>query len=713
MAGKIPTRSIFRSSQVGALTRGGQTTLHYLRMMVQVAQAFIYTMVFGFLVLSTYLTWTWTSERDRYAIERYIVAQFNAITSGVDDQTIPYTNSDGRKVQAQVRSIIESAKIQAAVKRGKANAMRAMIFGTLLSIALFVLGLYYFSWTGKGQVDNHFIRGNKLLPARELIRKMRMKRVKGRFTFGGIKVPQDQENDHVFIVGGPGTGKSNSMRKILNEMRQADQRAIVFDVAGTFVETFYRPGKDIILNPLDKRCIGWTPWNEMKMDYHYDHFANALLPVEAKKDPFWTQAAQMAMAALLRKIGDDPHRTIKSLYQAATTLQLDELSDIIDGTEAAPVLAQEGERMAAGVRADMSTRLRAFKFMQHLDGDFSIRDWVANDDEDRWIFITSKNDQKSLMRPIVSAWLDVAASAILSLPQDVDRRIFYVIDELHSLQRMSTLQDFLAQARKHGGSAWLATQSIPQLIEIYGREGTNAIMGNCATLVSYRVNDPESAEWISKAMGKTEQVETQEGLSMGSHEIRDGVTLSRDRKIREIVLDAELMALKDLTGYLRLGHGFPVALFTDKYKPFDKPQPGFVEGLPILHRGLSAEKSVVAEREEAKRKEAEEEKKRIDEINAQEELLRRDIFRASTGTDAWRDTGGSMLLDRTLGTEGQFPANDEQTAPREDTTAVENTQTVSSSPPDDNDIPLPDAPPTTKRQKAGGGPNDKTSLLDL
>src|SRR3546814_15389870 len=80
------------------------------------------------------------------------------------------------------------------------------------------------------------------------------------FSIGGINVPHTFETEHVLICGAPGTGKTNMIVKMLEGIRAKGKRAIVYDTAGTFVEKFYRVGKDILLNPPDERSAVWSPW---------------------------------------------------------------------------------------------------------------------------------------------------------------------------------------------------------------------------------------------------------------------------------------------------------------------------------------------------------------------------------------------------------------------------------------------------------------------
>src|SRR3546814_8035562 len=79
--------------------------------------------------------------------------------------------------------------------------------------------------------------------------------------------------------------------KMLEGIRAKGKRAIVYDTAGTFVEKFYREGKDILLNPLDERSAVWSPWVDVPHDYHYDQIAESTIP-DKHGDPFWPKAAR-------------------------------------------------------------------------------------------------------------------------------------------------------------------------------------------------------------------------------------------------------------------------------------------------------------------------------------------------------------------------------------------------------------------------------------
>src|SRR3546814_12552968 len=98
---------------------------------------------------------------------------------------------------------------------------------------------------------------------------------------------------------------------MLDGIRKRKRRAIVYDTAGTFVEKFYRPGIDILLNPLDARADCWSPWVDVPRDYHYDQIAESTIP-DKTGDPFWAKAARGTLVAVLRQLARQ-ERTLVSI----------------------------------------------------------------------------------------------------------------------------------------------------------------------------------------------------------------------------------------------------------------------------------------------------------------------------------------------------------------------------------------------------------------
>ncbi|WP_239508525.1 type IV secretion system DNA-binding domain-containing protein, partial [Serratia marcescens] len=71
------------------------------------------------------------------------------------------------------------------------------------------------------------------------------------------------------LIGTTGAGKTTELRSLVSQMRQRQDSAVIFDLTGAYVEAFYDPMRDTILNPMDQRCPAWSIFNDCST---YSHF---------------------------------------------------------------------------------------------------------------------------------------------------------------------------------------------------------------------------------------------------------------------------------------------------------------------------------------------------------------------------------------------------------------------------------------------------------
>jgi len=567
--------SIFRNDTLGSWTRGGQAIVHNVRMTTQV---FFQTLLAGVAIWVGGTIWYVLEKSTDY--QRFVAAKIAEATLKSDvpgGAPVLFRTPSGRQYWTTSDALLGSR-----IARKTLHAMEHhLVYGAALAGAFAVLMLvwawFYFTRIGKGLGSNQFLRGARFGTARQLRRQLWRSR-KGSFAIGGVPVPDAFEPEHILICGAPGTGKTNIIVKMLHGMRKQGKRAIVYDTAGTFVEKFYRPGHDILLNPLDDRADCWSPWVDVPRDYHYDQIAESTIP-DKGGDPFWAKAARGTLVAVLRKLARYERTLVSVLLETVLRSPLKTLATFAEGTDAAAFISMEGDRTSAGIRAELASVMRSFSYLDDTADGFSIRDWVANEEDDSWLFITVKADQLPSLRPLVTVWIDIAISAIMSLPPDRKRRLYCVIDELPTLQKLPSLSDFLARARKYGGCGILGFQSYPQLEATYGIQDAAAITGYCSTWVALRANDTPTAKHVSENLGQVEQVEANEGLSYGVNDMRDGVNLSRMQVTRPLVMHTEVTNLPNLAGFLRFGRNLPVVRFADSYNVLPSPEAAFVERL--------------------------------------------------------------------------------------------------------------------------------------
>ncbi len=67
----------------------------------------------------------------------------------------------------------------------------------------------------------------------------------------------------------------------------------------------------------------------------------------------------------------------------------------------------------------------------------------------------------------MTAWLSIAVKSIMSMGEDLDRRVWIIIDELASLNKVPILMQGLSEIRRYGGCFILSFQDLHQLDAIY------------------------------------------------------------------------------------------------------------------------------------------------------------------------------------------------------------------------------------------------------
>lgn len=567
--------SIFRNDTLGSWTRGGQAIVHNVRMTTQV---FYQTILAGFIIWIIGTLWYAFEKSTEY--EQFVLVKLAEATIKVDaaagtNDPVQFRTPEGQAYWTSADWLVASTLAKKTLHAFETYLLHGALLSGLFTLVILAWAWFYFTRTGRGLGSNEYLRGARFGTIRQVKRAL-WRQTKGPLVIGNVPVPEAYEPEHILLCGAPGTGKTNLIVGMLDGIRKSGRRAIVYDTAGTFVEKFYRQGTDMLLNPLDQRAARWSPWVDVPRDYHYDQIAESTIP-DKHGDPFWAKAARGTLVAVMRKLARQKHTYVSVLLDRLLRSKLKDLSAFVTGTDAAAFISTEGERTSAGIQAELASVMRSFGYLDDTEDGFSIRDWVEKGAEGSWLFITVKADQLPSLRPLITVWLDIAISAIMSLTPDRDRRLYCVIDELPTLHKLPSLSDFLARARKYGGCGILGFQSYPQLKATYGKDDAAAITGYCSTWVALRANDTDTAEHVSINLGQVEQVEANEGMSYGVNDMRDGVNLSRMQVTRPLVMSTEVTNLPNLVGFLRFGRNLPVVRFDSRFNDVPSLGPAFLE----------------------------------------------------------------------------------------------------------------------------------------
>ena len=94
-----------------------------------------------------------------------------------------------------------------------------------------------------------------------------------------LAIPRSLESSHVMIMGDTGAGKSVLQRRVLMQIAERQETAIVYDPALEYTPQFFDTARgDLILNPLDARCPYWSPCEEVLHEAEALTLATSLFP---------------------------------------------------------------------------------------------------------------------------------------------------------------------------------------------------------------------------------------------------------------------------------------------------------------------------------------------------------------------------------------------------------------------------------------------------
>ena len=278
---------------------------------------------------------------------------------------------------------------------------------------------------------------------------------------------------------------------------------------------------------------------------------------------------------------NDPNRSIKLLLNHLLSISLADLKEVLQGTDAANLVDGSIEKTAVTIRTVLATYAKSLRLCQGLDKagkpKFSIRKWLHNSGDNAWIFLSSDGRVHESIKPLITAWLNIAMQNVLALEANLARRVWTLLDELPSLNNVPKILEYLSEARKFGGVSLVGIQNFPQLQAIYGKDKAQAIWDLLNTKAYFRAPSGEVARWVQSELGEIRQKKFKDQYSYGVDTIRDGVNFSKDEQDESIVSYSDIQRLDDLQCYVVLKGDLPVAKVNLTRKDYEKIAEGKIE----------------------------------------------------------------------------------------------------------------------------------------
>jgi Type IV secretion-system coupling protein DNA-binding domain len=457
--------------------------------------------------------------------------------------------------------------------------------GLLGGVGVFLVGLALAipkdTRRARERKEGRRLKGPELVTARKFNRRNRSDGIGFELTertliqrvFGKMQrlvLPRAIESSHILIMGDTGMGKSALIRQILLQVEARGDTAIVYDPALEYTPKFYKPERgDIILNPIDQRMPYWSLSDEMTHITESSTLAASLFPHRHNENAFFTEGPRKIFAHLLTF-----RPTPEEL--AWWMCHEEEIDHRVKGTEYAAMINRQAPAQRSGVLASLNMIADSLKLLPR-EADTTKR-WSAAtwaNERKGWLFLTSTPATRERLVPLTSLWLDTLVLRLMNYGQTGPHPVWFVLDELATLQRLPQLHTAVTENRKSNNPVVLSFQGRSQLEGRYGHE-TEAMLSQPATKIFLATSEPNAARWISDAIGEIETERLSESRSNGQWgQSRNSETQHLQRQRELLVIPSEITGLQPLNGYLK--HRNLVVRMSFSFVDLPDRHPAFIE----------------------------------------------------------------------------------------------------------------------------------------
>ncbi|MGB6474085.1 MAG: type IV secretion system DNA-binding domain-containing protein [Candidatus Sulfotelmatobacter sp.] len=383
-----------------------------------------------------------------------------------------------------------------------------------------------------------------------------------------LSIPRSLESSHMMMMGDTGSGKSVLQRRVLAQIAERGETAIVYDPALEHTPQFFNPARgDLILNPLDARCPYWSPSGEVMHEAEALTLATSLFPDKPHENTFFVEGPRKIFAHLLT-LKPTPEELVRWMSHE------EELDRLLKGTELTAFIYRGAGPQRGGVLGALNMVADSLKLLpkeSETKQRWTTEEWARQ--RSGWIFLTSTPRFRERLLPLMSLWLDTLVLRLMNQGDAAMRHAWFVLDELASLQRLPQLHTALTENRKSGNPVVIGFQGRSQLEVRYGHEA-ESMLSQPATKIFLHTSEPRAAKWISDTIGEVEMERVRETVNTHPLKISKSRSYHNERRTEPLVLPSEISGLQRLHALLKVDN--LVVPFSFPYLAPEKTEPGFI-----------------------------------------------------------------------------------------------------------------------------------------
>lgn len=492
----------------------------------------------------------------------------------VDNQLLPYSKG-WAKLPAKIYNQMADYATDNAYQE-QHQYIVTVLWVSFLGYVGSVAYLGIFVYLAKRRKGEEYIRGAQMVELDTLNDKLLAEAKKNELSqirIGDTILPFEMESKHMLILGTSGSGKGVLMNQIVTQINKRKQekktgeRCVFYDLKGEFVAKQYQQG-DIIFSPFDKRSIGWNIFNEIVCEPDFDVLSKSLFVSTDVKNEYWYNCA-----------GDVFRTGLVYLKANRTTSNRDiwnffaqDIPDIINAFRRLDIkergalqhLNKADSSTSASIISIVRERIHFFRYLIDMDGSFSFREFIRQQNSEEIhpnLFILNIDKYDMLFKPLMTLCIDSMIRETLSLPDSLTRRIWFIIDELGTLYRMDSIIKLETVGRSKGGCLICSNQDLGRIEEMYGRANLKSFFNNFNTSFTFRIMEPDTAEFLSRAIGDQQKLKTTESRQMSPSNFGDRRSETDQEKTERLIMPVEFRNLKDLEALLYIA-GYDVTNIT-------------------------------------------------------------------------------------------------------------------------------------------------------
>jgi hypothetical protein len=186
---------------------------------------------------------------------------------------------------------------------------------SFLAYLFYPLTLYFSRKRAKQQAEKAHLRGSRLIDPKRYQKLSRRRKDPLDLPMGSVRLPLKAETSHLALIGKSGCGKTNTVNQVITRLRERGERAVIYDSKGDFISKFFEPGRDLIFNPLDRRSLQWSLFNDVHIKTDITAIAASQIPTPGseRENPFWKDTSRKILDGCLNFLKQAGHTTKRDM----------------------------------------------------------------------------------------------------------------------------------------------------------------------------------------------------------------------------------------------------------------------------------------------------------------------------------------------------------------------------------------------------------------